>query len=806
MTARMRAICSPITRRFFDRRIPRPRRRDLIDPRRDHPERRRQLVRDPQRQRGQRRHPIGARELLVALALEPLVRHRRREAQLARVLLERDERESGRDGAHEAEADDGAPALVPDVVALAPDRGHHRQAHRPARPASLDGGDARDGRPARQPEVRRLVACEHHRAPPRRHRAVDGGGGEDAPVGGAVPGLAREAEQHEQLALALESARVLEELPDRGRALRREPHRGVARQRQRQQPVVVRHALDDERGLALHVDEHERRRRREDERRPGVQPAPSPREGLERSFGHRQRLTTGSSIALVVAPPRAEMLENLPSRLEEIQPSPPASPTVRGVAVGSAVAGGAGMRAPVAPLLVVLVAASPPPARADEQPQAMTLDEALAYARAHQPSLATARARLAAAAADVGVAKAAWLPSVGALAEIVVATTNNSTTTLIGDGAVTLPRIGATPIKPDLDWTPHASTVLAVGLRQQIYDFGRISAQKAAAQALEAIERERERGAGLDVEYAVVSAYYAVLGARGVLDVAEAARRRAQVNHDYITQAVKSGMRPPIDLTRAAAELERAEVGRIRARAGLRIARSVLAAAIGSPCLEIDAVPTVATQLPALAPPLASAQATADLALSMSPIVRELMAVVRAQEAQTKIQKTLLRPSLYLSAAFSARAGGAAPSSGPVPYGDGWLPVIPNYDAGLVLSWPVWDPVVWARKRASETREAVARAQLEAARIAVAHQAEQARQQLLVAAESIPALERAEAAARANHAQAETRLRAGLGTITELADAEAVLLDAQLGLVSGRYQLLTARAALARLLADSEAR
>lgn len=464
------------------------------------------------------------------------------------------------------------------------------------------------------------------------------------------------------------------------------------------------------------------------------------------------------------------------------------------------------MRAPFAPLFAIaLVGAAAPSARADAPQTTMTLDDALAYARAHQPSLAAARARLAAAGAEVQVAKAAWLPSVGALAELVGATTNNSTTTVISDGAVTLPRIGATPIGSSLDWTPHASTLLAVGLRQQVYDFGRISALKAAAQALEAIERERARGAGLDVEYAVVSAYYAVLGARGVLDVAEAARRRAQVDSDFITQAVRSGMRPPIDLTRASAELERAEVGRLRARAGLRIARSVLAAAIGSPCPEIDATPTATPTATARAGP-ATAEATADLALSMSPLVRALMAAVRAQEAQTNVQRSLLRPSLFLSAAFSARAGGAAPSSGPVPYGEGWLPIVPNYDVGLVLSWPVWDPVVWARKRASQAQEAVARANLESARLAVAHQAVEARQQLLVAEESIPALERAEAAARANHEQAQTRLRAGLGTITELADAEAVLLDAQLALVAGRYQLLVARAALARLLAESEAR
>ncbi|HZS42534.1 MAG TPA: TolC family protein, partial [Polyangia bacterium] len=55
-------------------------------------------------------------------------------------------------------------------------------------------------------------------------------------------------------------------------------------------------------------------------------------------------------------------------------------------------------------------------------------------------------------------------------------------------------------------------------------------------------------------------------------------------------------------------------------------------------------------------------------------------------------------------------------------------------------------------------------------------------------------------AARANQAQADARFRAGLGTIVELADSEALLTGAELELAIGRFTVARARAALGRVM------
>src|SRR3954469_8527778 len=112
---------------------------------------------------------------------------------------------------------------------------------------------------------------------------------------------------------------------------------------------------------------------------------------------------------------------------------------------------------------------------------AMTLGEAMRYAAQHQPSLQSALARVAAAAAETRVARAQWLPAFGATAQAIEGTTNNSTASYFSVREVATPRIGGTPVSSTGAFSPHTSTFAAVGAGQEIFDFGRIAAQSAVA-------------------------------------------------------------------------------------------------------------------------------------------------------------------------------------------------------------------------------------------------------------------------------------------------------------------------------------
>src|SRR4051812_15496079 len=428
---------------------------------------------------------------------------------------------------------------------------------------------------------------------------------------------------------------------------------------------------------------------------------------------------------------------------------------------------------------------------------AMTLPQALAYARAHQPDLAAARARLSAARAEAEIPRSIYTPRIAATAQVLEGTANNTTTSYVGSYGVDIPRIGGTRTVSEGSWRPEPSTFAGVGLRQEVFDFGRIAALSAAADALVDAQREGERAAQLDVDTAVVESFLAVSASHAVLEAAQGALKRSQAHADLAQAGVGSGLRAPIEKTRALAELSRARIGVVRAQGALASSQAVFAAAVGTPESSLDAEGD--------APPLRaepSIDEAIHLAADRDPRLRSLSAQVRAGHARTQAIERELRPDLQLTAGLNARAGGSLPTAGEVPSGSGWLPVVPNWDVGLVLSWPLFDRTVLSRRDASSAREAADAAVLQSARDRLTAAVQQAVLELHSAREALPALEAAEHAARDNQAQAEARFRAGLGTSVELADAEGLLTDAQIQLAVGRFSASRAGARLGRALAE----
>jgi outer membrane protein TolC len=442
------------------------------------------------------------------------------------------------------------------------------------------------------------------------------------------------------------------------------------------------------------------------------------------------------------------------------------------------------------------------PAVAQPKPDlpVVTLEQALASARQHQPAIRSALAEYAARRAEARVPRAEWLPQVGATAQIFAATSNQTTASYLGVPEIDLPRVGGSRGKTQstATWTPQASTLAGISVDQEVYDFGRISAQIAMADAFAAMSKASADAARLDAELGVEETFDNVLAAKDILSATEDAYRRALTHRNYAQAATKSGLRPPIDLTRAQAGVAQLEVRRIRARAGLRIARAALAAAMGSDAPAVDAAATAADLRPGPA-----FQEALRLAAQKNPAILSAMAKLDAQHAHVRAVTRELLPIVFASAGLNGRAGGALPSSGnaaDVPYGDGWLPDVVNWHLGLVLQWNLFDGTVLARRAAAKAREQAAHADLELSRMNVDLSTERAWLDLQEALETLPGLQAALGAARANEAQADARFKAGLGTIVELADAEALLTNAELELAIGQFGVARARAALGRVM------
>jgi outer membrane protein len=363
-----------------------------------------------------------------------------------------------------------------------------------------------------------------------------------------------------------------------------------------------------------------------------------------------------------------------------------------------------------------------------------------------------------------------------------------------------IPRIGGTSSPTSVtskSWKPYSSTFLGAGITQEAFDFGRISAERAAADALVEVQKEAESVTRLDVDFAVEEAYFAVFAAKGVLKASNDAYERAKAHRDLAKAGVDSGLRSPIELTRQEAELARYDIGRIRAAGGVAIAQTVLGASMGAPEASVDVVGEAPRPLDM--PSLADAM---RLAAIRDPRIRQALAQIKAQEEKSRAIGAQLRPNVALAGTLSGRAGGAPTTAGDTLTGDGWLPYVPNWDVGLIIDWPIFDGTIVARKNASKATEQVAREDLGVVREQQVATIEKTYTQFEVAIHALPGLEQAVTAARANYEQADARFRAGLGTAVELADAEDLRATTEINLALGQFDVASTRAAFGRAIAE----
>jgi outer membrane protein len=440
---------------------------------------------------------------------------------------------------------------------------------------------------------------------------------------------------------------------------------------------------------------------------------------------------------------------------------------------------------------------APPAIEAPEATRSLTMTEALSYAHAHQPAVRAALARVSVQMAEAKIPSGQWLPTVGVTGQLFAMTANNTTATYVQPAFMDIPRIGATPARTTGSFSPYPSTLVGAGVVQEVFDFGRIGAQRAAADALVDVEKHRADAERLDIDFGVEEAYFSVFAAKAIVKASDDAYDRARLHRDLAQAGVNSGMRSPIELTRAQADLARFDIGRVRARGGLAVAKSVLAAAIGAPDPAVDVAGEAPhpDEMPALAQAL-------EMAQRRDPRLAEAIARLKAAEAQTRAVGAELRPDASLTATLSGRAGGAPPSSGGGANGDGWIPNVPNWDVGLLLSWPIFDGMIVARRDAARSVEQVRRDEIDVTREQEIADIRQAHVQVQVARSALVALDNAVIAARANYDQADARFRAGMSTAVELADAEAIRTDAEIQLALGQFELARARATFGRAVAE----
>ncbi len=411
---------------------------------------------------------------------------------------------------------------------------------------------------------------------------------------------------------------------------------------------------------------------------------------------------------------------------------------------------------------------TPPAARV------LTLAQIERAATEQQPQVLVARAQTSIAEATADQVRAPLLPQVIGTAQYTRLTTNYAPRPGSVPGNFTGGQVSLTDSKDYWNFGVNAT--------QLIYDFGQSTGRFRAAEANVDAQRHSERATRLVVLSAARRAYFNARAQKELVDVARETLDDQQKHLLQVQGFVQFGTQPPIALATQRAAVANARVQLISAQNNYETAKAQLNQAAGIPG---DTDYDVGDEL--LAPVDDEDQPVEALvakAIGARPEIATLVKQREAQEATVRAAQGAYGPTL--SAAAGATEAGTNL--------DG---LVPNWNAGLLLSWPIFQGgLTRGQVRQAEAGLAGVHAQQSLEELQVRLDVNTARLAVLAAKATIGAVQEAFDNARSQLQLAEQRYATGVGNIIELTDAQVTYNAAAAQVVSARYQLASARAQL----------
>ena len=423
-------------------------------------------------------------------------------------------------------------------------------------------------------------------------------------------------------------------------------------------------------------------------------------------------------------------------------------------------------------------------------PEVFTLDAALQYAVEHYPTVRAALEQVNVSDANVSIAQSAYLPRLDGIWQTNRATANNVFGQLLPQSV--LPTISGPVLSSASSQSVWSSAVGAL-FGWEPFDLGLRAATVRAAETGVVRARADEAVTKLDVQHAVGDAFLAVVGGQQAVAAAEADAQRREVLARAARALADNQLRPGADASRADAERAAAQTRAIQARQMLVIAQSTLRRVLG---ITAGPASVNAGRLLEAIPPASPMTTAAE-----HPLAQSRRAAVDVARAQEDVLAKTDRPRLYLQSSIFARGSGADPSGSLDGGADGLGLDRANWAAGVQVVFPnLFDfSSLQARRAASASSTRAENARYDEAILTVNAQ-QQIADALVQAAREIALNTPVQlAAARQSEAQARARYDAGLASIVEVAEAQALLAQSEYLDASARVDVW--RALLAQAVA-----
>ena len=445
-------------------------------------------------------------------------------------------------------------------------------------------------------------------------------------------------------------------------------------------------------------------------------------------------------------------------------------------------------------LFVLCALALAPLAAAQPRPVfPITLQQAVQYAIDNYPAMRASLARVSAQESVVDLARTAYLPRLDSTLQINRATRNNVAGLLLPGGAI--PSISG-PASDLTSWATTWGSAAAVLVSWEAFDFGQRGASMDLARTSVTRAAATTELTRLDVAVKTADAFLRLAAAQETVRAARANVARQEVFANALAVLVKNQLRAGADDSRAQAELALARIQLIQAEQAEQIARANLAQWLTVPPADVQiaggALVTTAPPAPETPP-----------AISTHPLAESQMAAVESSRAAQNLLGHSYFPRINFQSAFSARGTGATAAGAMFGAGRGFDFGTPNWAVGVAATFPVLD---WFSLRERARIEAHNLRAEEASYDRVVQelsaQSEQARAEMEGARKVAQTTPIQLASARVLEQQARARYDAGLAPILEVADAQRLLLQAEVGDAVARLAVWRAMVAAAAATGD----
>lgn len=422
-----------------------------------------------------------------------------------------------------------------------------------------------------------------------------------------------------------------------------------------------------------------------------------------------------------------------------------------------------------------------PSVAANPAGRVLGLAELERIALAQQPQILLAQAQTRIAEGGAEIARSPLLPQVTGIAQYTRETGNYAPR----PGAVpTVNQNGMTVVVTPSTSLTQSYDYWSFGLTgtQLIYDFGQTYDKYRAARETEDAQSATEKATRFVVLSSVRAAYFTARSNKDLIDVSRENLADQQKHLTQVEGFVQVGTQPPIALAQQKSAVATAQVQFVTAQNNYEISKAQLNQAAGvRGGTDYDLGDENVPPIPGEDEPL-------DTLLSEALKERPEMASYAKQRQADEDSIAAAKGSF--GPAFSAAAGLTAA-------GTALSGLVPNWNAGLILSWPVFQgglsvgevhqaQAVLASASAMEDSEVLQiQVQVDTARLAVRG-----------AKASLGAAEDALTNAREQLRLAEQRYSTGVGSIIELNDAQVARTSSAAQLVQARYAVASARAQL----------